>query len=193
MNSVSHLASWGRYYIRKYLECQPEKISPNMSDRNRHQQPQKIHHTPSSSDYDADTKTHLSSTKYPVKGKAPVKKVWFTKNYSSNGLNEEIHLPATQKNLSDSVFHPMTPRALPHKAYNILPVIIWGLDEIQPFDIFRLFLTPSLLGTLSIYTNAYASQKREEGSQSSGRAWRNVSGWDWMLARYCGVHGSILY
>jgi hypothetical protein len=88
----------------------------------------------------------------------------------------------------------MTPRDPVHKSYNTLPAIIRSLDAIQPIDIFTLFLTPALLETVSTHTNAYASQNRGEGSQSSGRVWRDVSADEigcWLgIVVYMGVHCS---
>jgi hypothetical protein len=86
----------------------------------------------------------------------------------------------------------MTPRDSVHKA--TLPAIIRSLDAIQPIDIFTLFLTPALLETVSTHTNAYASHNRGEGSQSSGRVWRDVSADEigcWLgIVVYMGVYCS---
>jgi len=64
--------------------------------------------------------------------------------------------------------------AFPHKAYNTLPAIFRGLVAIEPIEILRLFLTDSLLKTITDNTNEYASQKLAERKRRSKRQWKEV-------------------
>ena len=88
----------------------------------------------------------------------------------------------------------MVPVAFPHKAYNTLPAIFRGLDAIEPIAILRLFLTDSLLKTITDNTNEYASQKLAEEKRSGGRQWKEVVLEDiscWLgIVLYMGVHSS---
>lgn len=68
----------------------------------------------------------------------------------------------------------MVPIAFPHKANNTLPAIFRGLDAIEPIEILRLFLTDSLLKTITDNTNEYATQKLAEEKRSGGRQWKEV-------------------
>jgi len=68
----------------------------------------------------------------------------------------------------------MAPIAFRHKAYNTLPAIFRGLDAIEPIEILRLFLTDSLLKTITDNTNEYASYKLAEEKRSGGRQWKEV-------------------
>jgi hypothetical protein len=53
----------------------------------------------------------------------------------------------------------MPPKAPTHAAYNTLPSAFKGSHGIEPVDILNLFLTKSLLETMSANTNAYAAEK----------------------------------
>jgi len=86
----------------------------------------------------------------------------------------------------------MVPIDFPHKAYNTLSAIFRGLDAIEPIEILRLFLTDSLLKTITDNTNEYARNKLTEDRRSGGRQWKEVVLEDisrWLgIVLYMGVH-----
>ena len=88
----------------------------------------------------------------------------------------------------------MIPTTFPYKVYNTLPAIFRGPDAIEPIEILRLFLTDSLLKTITNNTNEYASQKLAEEKRSGGRQWKEVVQQDishWLgIVRYMGVYSS---
>jgi len=65
---------------------------------------------------------------------------------------------------------------------------------IEPIEILRLFLTDSLLKTITDNTNEYATQKLAEEKRSGGRQWEEVVLEDisrWLgIVLYMGVHSS---
>jgi hypothetical protein len=88
----------------------------------------------------------------------------------------------------------MPPKAPTHAAYNTLPSALKGLHGIEPVDILNLFLTKSLLETMSANTNAYAAEKIAGGDKEDGHTWKEVTaaelgGWIGIVI-YMGVHCS---
>jgi len=83
--------------------------------------------------------------------------------------------------------------AFPYKVYNTLPAIFRGLDAIEPIEILRLFLTDSLLKTIT-NPSEYARKKLAEGRRSGGQQWKEVVLKDITLrlgiVLYIGVHSS---
>jgi hypothetical protein len=105
----------------------------------------------------------------------PVKKPRITKNHSPAPPDPLVG-PSTHTESSDTItFHPMTPRAPSHEAHNLLPSSFRGLDAVEPIHIFNLFLTNSLLDTMSTNTNAYAEQKIKELGKAGAREWVEVT------------------
>jgi hypothetical protein len=103
--------------------------------------------------------------------------------------------PSTNAGSSRVVaFSPMSTCAPPHTAHNLLPSSIRGLHGVEAVDIFRLFLTDSLLNTISTNTNAYAQKKIEEQENSGARVWVEVKPQEigaWIgIVLYMGVHRS---
>ena len=67
------------------------------------------------------------------------------------------------------------PTCHPHEAYNTLPARLRHQKAVEPFDILKLFLTPSLMESMTCNTNAYAALKTSECLQEGGRKWKGVS------------------
>jgi len=84
--------------------------------------------------------------------------------------------------------------SFPHKPCNKLPAIFRGLNAIEQIEILRLFLTDSLLKTITDNTNEYPSQKLAEEKRSGGRQWKEVVREDisrWLgIVLYMGIHSS---
>ena len=62
-----------------------------------------------------------------------------------------------------------------HEAYNTLPARLRHQNAVEPFDILKLFLTPSIMKSMTCNTNAYAALKITERLQGGGRKWMAVS------------------
>ena len=98
----------------------------------------------------------------------------------------------------ESSFHPIVPKTPLHRSYNTLPPAIRHVDAIEPKNILDLFLTTSLLKTMTTNTNSYAAIKRagKEPSEdpATGRVWKEVTPDElaaWIgIVVYMGVHSS---
>jgi hypothetical protein len=97
------------------------------------------------------------------------------------------------------VFESCCLLAYVHLSHPTLPITfspssIRGLHGVEAVDIFRLFLTDSLLNTISTNTNAYAQKKIKEQENSGARVWVEVKPQEigaWIgIVLYMGVHRS---
>ena len=117
-----------------------------------------------------------------------------TNDHSASPLEQQSEPSQAQA----SSFHPIVPKSPPHHAFNTLPPTIRHLDAIEPKNILDLFLTTSLLKTMTTNTNSYAAIKRVEKEPSedptTGRAWKEVTPDElaaWIgIVVYMGVHSS---
>ena len=114
-------------------------------------------------------------------------KLRVTNDHSASPLEQQSEPSQAQ----ESSFHPIVPKTPPHPTYNTLPPTVCHLDAIEPKNILDLFLTTSLLKTMTTNTNSYAAIKRVEKEPSedltTSRAWKEVTPDE--LAWNCGVHG----
>jgi hypothetical protein len=165
-----------------------------MSDRQLRHKPTKISYAPPSLEDDPDDGSDLSTPPASPKKKPPPKKPRITNDHSLAPAPPLNHPPVQPDASPTPVFHPIAPKAPTHAAYNILPSALKGLHGIKPVDILDIFLTKSLLETMSANTNLYAAEKIAEGNKEGGRTWKEVAaaelgGWIGIVI-YMGVHGS---
>jgi hypothetical protein len=165
-----------------------------MSDRQLRHRPTKIPHAPPSLEDDPDDGSNLSTPPASPKKKPPPKKPRITDDHSTAPAPPLNHPPVQPDASPTPVFHPIAPKAPTHSAYNTLPFAIKDLHGVEPVDILNLFLTKSLLETMSANTNAYAAEKIAEGDKEGGRTWKEVTaaelgGWIGIVI-YMGVHCS---
>ena len=121
-----------------------------------------------------------------------VEKGRITKNHSPTPTDSQIDAPVPQIVQDPPTFRPIIPAYHPHEAYNTLPARLRHQNTVEPFDILKLFLTPSLMESMTCNTNAYAALKTSECLQGGGRKWKAVSTPElsiWLgIVVYTGVH-----
>ena len=103
------------------------------------------------------------------------KKKRTTKNHSPTPTDPQIDAPVPQIFQDPPTSHHIIPTYHPHGAYNTLLARLHHQNAVEPFDILKLFLTPSLMESMTYNTNAYAALKTSEGQQREGRKWKAVS------------------
>ena len=122
------------------------------------------------------------------------KKRRITKNHSPTSTNPQIDAPVPQIVQGRPTFRPIISAYHPNEAYNTLPARLRPQNAVEPFDILRLFLTPSLIESVTCNTNAYAALETSECLQGGGRKWKEVSAPElsiWLgIVVYMGVHNS---
>jgi hypothetical protein len=155
---------------------------PPMSDRQLRPRPPRARSSSLSSSPPSDCGEHDSPAPHPSAGKKPstphqppAKKTRITKSHSPAPPDPLVGPSTHTESSATLTFHPTTPRAWHHDAHNLLPSSMRGLDAVEPIHIFRLFLTNSLLDTMSANTNAYVEKKIKEEGQSGARGWIEVS------------------
>ena len=74
----------------------------------------------------------------------------------------QIDAPVPQIVQDPPTFRPIIPSLHPHDAYNTLLARLPHQNAVEPFDILKLFLTPSLMESVTRNTNAYAALKTSE-------------------------------
>jgi hypothetical protein len=165
-----------------------------MSDRQLRHKPTKLSYAPPSSENDSDDGSDLSTPPASPKKKTSSKKARIVDDHAAAPAPPLVHPPVQPDATPKPVFHPMPPKVPIHDAYNTLPSALKGLHGIEPVDILNLFLTKSLLETMTANTNAYAAQKIAENHKDGGRTWKEVTGEElggWIgIVIYMGVHGS---
>jgi len=97
------------------------------------------------------------------------------KNHSLTLTDPQIDVPIPQIIQEPPTLHPITPTCHPHEAYNTLPVRLCHQKAVEPFNILKLFLTPSLMESMTCNTNAYAALKTREQLQGGGGERKGVS------------------
>jgi hypothetical protein len=164
-----------------------------MSDRQLRKRPHPVNYAPPAQSWDEpEMQAGPSTTKSSKKGKQPAKKKRVIKSHSPSPVRPQSPAPAPPGSPAPSSYYPITPKEPAHSAFNTLPAAMQRLSNVRPEAIFRLFLTPSLLETISKHTNEYAAEKR--GGLDGGRAWKEVTAMEigvWIgMAIYMGVHQS---
>jgi len=83
------------------------------------------------------------------------------------------------QNLTDlpelPTFDSLQPIVPSHKAWNQLPISFSELDTITPIQIFKLFLTNSIMGQLVANINSYAQQQLFGPEKEWQRSWQPVT------------------
>ena len=104
-----------------------------------------------------------------------LKKRRITKNHLPTPTDPQIDAPVPQIFQDSPTIHPIVPAYHPHEAYNTLPVRLHHQNAVEPFDVLKLFLTSSLMESMTYNTNAYAALKTSECLQGGGRKWKEAS------------------
>ena len=122
------------------------------------------------------------------------KKRRITKNHSPTPTDPQINAPVPQIVQGPSTLRPIIPSFHPHDAYNTLLARLPHQNAVEPFDILKLFLTPSLMESMTLNSNAYAALKTSEDPQEGGGKWKEFSTSElsiWLgIVAYMGVHNS---
>jgi hypothetical protein len=149
---------------------------------------------PKSAEPPPETQAGPSGTTKQSKGKQPEKKRRRTESHSPTPAAQQSPAAPALEGSKAPNFHPIIPNVPAHKAFNRLPAELWRLKEVKPEAVFRLFLTNSLLETITKHTNEYAATKRGENPPAGGRAWWDVTSEEvgvWIgIVMYMGVHRS---
>ena len=87
----------------------------------------------------------------------------------------QIDAPVPQIVQDPPTFRPIIASFHPHDAYNTLPARLPHQNAVEPFDILKLFLTPSLMESMTRNSSAYAALKTSEDPQEGGRKWKEFS------------------
>jgi hypothetical protein len=130
---------------------------------------------PKSAEPPLETQAGPSRTTKQSKGKQPEKKRRRTESHSPTPAAQQSPAPPAPEGSKAPTFHPIIPRVPTHKAFNKLPAELRRLKEVKPEAVFRLFLTNSLLETITKHTKEYAATKRGEDPPAGGRAWWDVT------------------
>jgi hypothetical protein len=149
---------------------------------------------PKSAEPPPETQAGPSGTTKQSKGKQPEKKRRCTESHSPTPAAQQSPAPPAPEGSKAPTFYPIIPRVPVHKAFNKLPAELRRLKEVKPEAVFRLFLTNSLLETITKHTDEYAATKRGEDPPAGGRAWWDVTSEEvgvWIgIVLYMGVHQS---
>ena len=117
-----------------------------------------------------------------------------TNNHSPTLTDPQIDAPVPQIVQGPPTVRPIIPSFHPHDAYNTLPGRLPYQNAVEPFDILKLFLTPSLMESMTRNSNAYAAPKTSEDPQEGVRKWKEFSTPElsiWLeIVVYMGVHNS---
>ena len=163
-----------------------------MSDRILRQRHPNEPNTPATQKLDEEVAIHDPPSPAASEYNRKSKKRRITKNHSPTLTDPQINAPVSQIFQDPPTFHPIIPAYHPHEAYNTLPARLRHQNAVEPFDILKLFLTPSLIESMTYNTNAYAALKTSEHLQGGGRKWKAVSTLElsiWLgIVVYMGVH-----
>ena len=149
-----------------------------------------LSYKPPSSEDNLKSQSNSSRASNSVQKSSRPAKRQITKYHSHSPVEPQIAPSQAQ----ESSFHPIVPKAPPHHACDILRPSIRYLNAIEPKNILDLFLTTSLLETVTTNTNSYAAIKWAEKESSEDRALKEVTPGElatWVKIVVCiGVHNS---
>ena len=120
-----------------------------------------ISHKPSSSGDNPKSRADSSRASNSVQESSQPAKRRFTNDHSASPLEQQIEPSQAQ----ESSFHPTVPKTPPHNSYNTLTLSSQHLDAIEPKNILDLFLTTSLLKTMTTNTNSYDAIESRKGAK----------------------------